>query len=60
MEAKVWSRDLCVRRVELETLDRWAHLRVVVGLNVEAHASLMRVAFTRVHSHFRTCLERRK
>jgi hypothetical protein len=35
-------------------------LRVVVGLNVEAHAPLVRVAFRRAQSHFRACLEHRK
>jgi len=61
MEERVWSRDLYVcGGVEVETLGPWAPLRVVVGLNVEAHAPLVRVAFRRAHSHSRACLERRK
>ena len=31
--------------VEVETLGTWAPLRVVVGLNVEAHTPLVRVTF---------------
>jgi hypothetical protein len=52
---------ICVRGgVEVETLGPWAPLRVVVGLNVQAHAPLVRVAFRRAQSHFRACLEHRK